>query len=133
LIYGLLADLLVGFHLGLVLFVLLGQVAILAGILRGWLWIEGALFRWTHVGLMVFIAAQGALGRWCPLTLWENELRRAAGEQGRSGSFVGRLLHDLLFFDPETVSQVVLNRYYVAFAGLVVLCLFAAPPRRRRS
>ena len=131
-IYALLADLLATFHLGIVLFVLLGQAAILGGILRGWLWIEGAWFRWTHVGLMVFIAAQGALGQICPLTIWEYDLRVAAGEQGHSGTFVGRLMHDFLFIEPETVSQAELTRYYVAFASLVVLCLWVVPPRRRR-
>lgn len=131
-IYALLADLLTTFHLGIVLFVLLGQVAILTGILRGWRWIEGALFRWTHVGLMVFIAAQGALGRICPLTTWEYDLRVAAGEEGHSGTFIGRLMHDVLFIDPETVSQAELNLYYVAFAALVVLCLWVVPPHKRR-
>ena len=131
-IYALLADLLATFHLGIVLFVLLGQAAILTGILRGWRWIDRALFRWIHVGLMVFIAAQGALGQICPLTIWEYDLRVAAGEEGRSGTFVGRLMHDLLFIEPETVSQAELNRYYVAFAALVVLCLWVVPPRRRR-
>jgi hypothetical protein len=41
-------------------------------------------------------------------------------------------MHDFLFIEPETVSQVELNRYYVAFAALVVLCLWVVPPRRRR-
>ena len=131
-IYALLADLLATFHLGIVLFVLLGQAAILTGILRGWRWIERALFRWTHVGLMVFIAAQGALGAICPLTIWEQDLRVAAGEEGHKGTFVGRLMHDLLFIEPETVSQAELNHYYVAFAALVVFCLWVVPPRRRR-
>ncbi|HJM55769.1 MAG TPA: DUF2784 domain-containing protein [Planctomycetota bacterium] len=131
-IYALLADLLATFHLGIVLFVLLGQAAILTGILRGWRWIERALFRWTHVGLMVFIAAQGALGAICPLTIWEYDLRVAAGEEGHKGTFVGRLMHDLLFIEPETVSQAELNHYYVAFAALVVFCLWVVPPRRRR-
>ena len=57
----------------------------------------------------------------------------AAGEQGHSGTFVGRLMHDFLFIEPETVSQVELNRYYVAFAALVVLCLWVVPPSRRRQ
>ncbi len=131
-IYALLADLLATFHLGIVLFVLLGQAAILTGILRGWRWIERALFRWTHVGLMVFIAAQGALGAICPLTIWEYDLRVAAGEEGHKGTFVGRLMHDLLFIESETVSQAELNHYYVAFAALVVFCLWVVPPRRRR-
>ena len=131
-IYALLADLLATFHLGIVLFVLLGQAAILTGILRRWRWIERALFRWTHVGLMVFIAAQGALGAICPLTIWEYDLRVAAGEEGHKGTFVGRLMHDLLFIEPETVSQAELNHYYVAFAALVVFCLWVVPPRRRR-
>ncbi len=129
-IYGVLADALTCLHLGLVLFVLFGQVAILLGILRGWRWIENPRFRWSHVGLMVFIAVQGAIGRICPLTIWEQELRLAAGQEGHSVTFVQRLIHSVLFVDPETVSQADLNRYYVAFACLVVMCLWSVPPRR---
>ena len=125
-IYALLADLLATFHLGIVLFVLLGQAAILAGILRGWEWIDRALFRWTHVGLMVFIAAQGALGAICPLTIWEETLRQSPVYEG---SFITSWLNRIIYledFDPTFVPYL-----SVGFLVLVVSSFFWKPLKPR--
>lgn len=125
---ALVADLITTVHLGIVLYILVGQVLILVGWGLGWAWIRRPGFRWSHVGLMVFVAAQGALDRICPLTTWEFELRQRAGQEGREGTFVGRLARDLLFVD---VPQETLNRIYVAFAALVLASLVLVRPRRR--
>ncbi len=129
--YGYLADALVGLHLGIVLYVVFGLLAVPVGIVRGWDWITSRRFRLSHLAMIGVVALQGALGQLCFLTRWEYDLRVAAGQGARSGSFMGRLLQDLLFFEPETISQAVLNRYYVAFALLALLCFWVTPPKAR--
>ena len=127
---ALLADGIVVVHLAIVLFVILGLVSVIVGGFLGWSWVRNPWFRLAHLGLISFVAIQGAgLGQLCPLTIWENELRREAGESGYSGSFVGRLCHDLLFVD---VRQETLNWIYVAFALLVLATLVFVRPRWRR-
>ena len=127
--YAFLADLVVVIHLAIVLYVVVGQLLILAGWGLKWGWVRNAWFRVSHLVIMAIVAAQGALGVVCPLTIWEGDLRRLAGQSVREGSFVGRLAHDILFVD---VAFETLTKIYVAFFLLVVASLVGCRPRRRR-
>ena len=124
------ADVIVAFHLGLVLYVLIGQIAVIAGGLLRWGWVRSPMFRWTHLVIMVFVAVQGAFGRICPLTIWEHDLRVRAGQEGREGTFIGQICRDVLFVE---VRQETLNIVYIAFAAMVVLCFFLIRPRPWRA
>ncbi len=55
--------------------------------------------RLTHLALMIFIAAQAWLGQLCPLTVWEQDLRRLAGQSGYRESFIEHWLARLLYWD----------------------------------
>ena len=126
--YAWLADTIVAVHVGYVAFVIVGQVAILLGAALGWQWIRNRLFRLLHMAAIVIVAAEAVLGIPCPLTVWETQLRRLAGQQAATGSFIGRWLHELLFFDfPPWVFTIV----YVGFALLVLATLIFIPPRGR--
>jgi hypothetical protein len=127
---ALLADLLAALHLAVVLFVILGQAAILVGGILHWRWVRDMRFRLLHLAVIVFVAVQGMFDRICPLTIWENELRERAGQEGLEGTFVGRLARDILFVD---VPQRTLNRYYVAFALIVLASFWMVKPRRRAA
>ena len=127
----LLADLIAGVHLGIVLYVLVGQLLILAGWALRWAWVRGFWFRLSHLLLVLWVAVQAGLGEICPLTTWEFELRRRGGQEGQEGTFVDRLMHDLLFVD---VPQTTLDKVYIGFALVVVVtlvCCRPRPPRRR--
>ncbi len=127
--YSLLADALVAVHVGYVSFVVLGQVAILVGILRGWSWIRNLYFRLAHLVAIVVVALEAVLGIDCPLTVWEAELRTLAGENAAAGSFVGRLLHGAIFVD---LPPWALNALHISFAVIVVATFVLAPPRWRK-
>ncbi|MCY3731194.1 MAG: DUF2784 domain-containing protein, partial [Rhodospirillaceae bacterium] len=60
-------------------------------------------------------------GRLCPLTVWENELRRRAGQLDYQAGFVQHWLHRVLFFEAEPW---VFTAIYTAFGALVVLVWF---------
>lgn len=123
----LLADAILALHVGIVAFVVLGQLAILLGAWRRWSWIHDFRFRIAHLLLMVFIALQSWLGRLCPLTTWEQALRRHAGEAAYGGSFIEHWLSRLIFFEAPWW---LFAAGYTAFAALVAGCWFAVPPRR---
>ena len=104
--YKLLADFVLLVHLAFVLFVVLGGIAV---------WWAPKL-AWLHLPA----AAWGALiefkGWICPLTPWEQSLRRLAGEEGYSGGFVQHYLLPLIY--PEG-----LTRDDQILLGLLVLAI----------
>ncbi len=124
--YAWLADAIVAIHVGYVAFVLLGQAAILLGAVWKWHWTRGRMFRLLHLAAICIVATEALLGVPCPLTVWEGQLRRLAGQQSASGSFIGHWLHELLFFD---FPPWVFTTLYVSFALLVLLSLLLIPPR----
>lgn len=86
-IYRLLADLVFLAHLAFVLFVVLGGIAV---------WWRPKL-AWLHVPAFAWGALIEFAGWICPLTPWEQSLRRLAGEQGYAGGFVEHYLFPVLY------------------------------------
>jgi hypothetical protein len=104
-----LADAIVALHLAFIAFVVAGGLLALRR--RAWalLHIPAALWgAWTEF-----------TGTVCPLTPWENALRRAAGEAGYSGGFVEHYLIPMIY--PEALTP----RLQVAL-GMVVVAVNAA-------
>ncbi len=125
-LYRLLADVIMAIHLVYVLLVVGGLAAILLGVWRGWSWVRNFWIRTIHLLMIGVVAVQAILGVPCPLTVWEYELRMAAGDEGRPGAFVPRLIHTLLFLElPRWVFTV----GYVGFGAAVFLAFVLAPPR----
>jgi hypothetical protein len=125
---GQLADLILVAHVGVVLFVVLGELLFLIGGMRHWAWVRHFGVRVTHLVLMVFIAVQALMGQLCPLTIWEQSLRAHAGANNYSGGFIEHGLSKLLYWQaPPWVFLAV----YLGFAVLVVITWFVVPARRR--
>lgn len=124
------ADALLVLHVGVVAFVLLGAAVIPIGAWRDWRWVRGFRWRLAHVLLMGFIAAQAWLGALCPLTTWEQALRRHAGQTVYAESFIEHWLSRLIFFQAPWW---VFVAAYTAFAALVVLAWVKVPPKRAHS
>ena len=124
---ALLADALLALHLGVVLFVVGLLPLVLVGGARGWAWVRRLGLRLTHVLLMVFIAAQAWLGQLCPLTVWEQDLRRTAGEASYQESFIEHWLSRLLYWEAPWW---VFVATYTGFAVLVGAAWWWVRPRR---
>jgi hypothetical protein len=108
-IYKLLADFVFLVHLAFVGFVILGGVAV---------WRLPKL-AWLHVPAVAWAALISFAGWICPLTPWEQSLRRLAGEAGYHGGFVENYLLPVLYPDGLTREvQIVL--------GLLVLAINVA-------
>jgi hypothetical protein len=129
-IYGFLADAILVIHFAFVVFVVSGFVLILAGLLARWSWIHNRIFRITHLVAIGVVVLQAWFGQLCPLTVWENELRRRAGQSGYSESFIGHWLHELLFYQ---AAPWVFTTIYTCFGVLVVLVWFLGRRSRRED
>lgn len=127
---ALLADAILALHVGIVAFVIFGQIAILIGAWRRWRWIRNFRFRAAHLALLLFIALQAWLGKLCPLTVGEQALRARAGQDAYAGSFVEHWLSRLIFFDAPWCAFVAA---YTAFAALALACWRWLPPQRKQA
>lgn len=125
---GLLADAILLLHVAIVLFVVGGQALILLGGWRRWAWVRSLRLRLVHAALVVFIALQAWLGQLCPLTVWEQSLRRVAGQDTYGEGFIEYWLGRLLYVQaPWWV-------FVLAYSGFALLVLASwrwVPPRRR--
>lgn len=80
-------------HLAFILFVVLGG-------LLAWRWPKVA---WLHVPAVLWGAYSEFAGAVCPLTPWENALRRLAGESGYPGGFIEHYLTAAIY--PEGLTR----------------------------
>jgi hypothetical protein len=104
-----LADALVALHLVFIAFVVAG----------GLLALRRPAWALLHVPAALWGAWTEFTGTVCPLTPWENALRRRAGDAGYSGGFVEHYLIPVIY--PEALSP----RIQVAL-GIVVVVVNAA-------
>jgi len=126
---ALLADLVLLIHAGIVLFVVLGQALFLIGGVAGWRWVRLLWVRLTHLFLILIVVLQAWLGALCPLTIWEQELRRAAGQSPYDQGFIEYWVGQLLFYD---LPGWVFVMAYTGFALLVLWTWWWLPPLRSR-
>src|SRR5215203_2037082 len=97
--YGYAADLIVAIHVAYVAYVIFGQLAIIVAAPMKWQWARNPWFRFTHLLAIAIVATEAIAGWNCPLTVWEGQLRELAGQSfDGSTSFMGRMLHDMMFF-----------------------------------
>ncbi len=129
-LYGLLADTILIVHFAFVVFVVAGFVLILIGLLAGWSWVRNHKFRIAHMAAIGVVVLQAWIGQLCPLTIWENELRRMAGQSGYTETFVEHWLHAALFYQAEPW---IFTMVYTGFGALVVLVWFLGRRRIRKD
>lgn len=124
--YRLAADLLLVVHASFIAFVVVGLVLVIVGGLLGWSCVRNRGFRIVHLVCIGIVVLQAWLGMICPLTTWEMDLRRAAGDPGYEGSFVAHWLSELIYYEAPWWVFVMA---YTAFGMLVVLSWFWVRPR----
>jgi len=107
------ADLIVVLHFAFVAFVVAGGLLALRWPRIAWLHLPAAAWG-------AWIEASGAI---CPLTPWENRLRRLAGESGYPGCFVEHYLIPLIYPAGLTATS---QRWLAALVVLVNVAVYAA-------
>ena len=124
----LLADIIAIIHLGYVIYVILGFILIVVGIICRWKWIRNLPFRITHLLAIVGVACEALLGINCPLTVLEFKLRYALNLSEERVSFIGAIVDSLLYYNaPGWLFTII----YAAFAIVVVITFIIAPPTRK--
>ena len=124
----LLADIIAIIHLGYVIYVILGFILIVVGIICRWKWVRNLPFRITHLLAIVGVACEALLGVNCPLTVLEYKLRYRHYLSEEKVSFIGAIVDSLLFYNaPGWLFTII----YTAFAIAVVITFIIAPPTRR--
>lgn len=117
-----LADAILLLHFAFVLFVVGGLALICAGAALRWSWVRARTFRSLHLGAILLVVGESLVGVACPLTIWEDALRRAGPQHA---SFVGRWVARLLYYDfPEWVFATA----YLVFALAVAIAWRLVPP-----
>lgn len=126
-----LADLILLLHLSIVVYAVLLPPLVLLGGALGWAWVRRPGLRLLHLGLIVFVATQALIGELCPLTIWEHELRLAAGQRGYGDQgMIAELLHRVLF---QSWPTAVFTAVYVGYALLVLASFWWVPPQLRSA
>lgn len=97
--YQHLADAVLVLHFGVVSFVVGGLLAIVAGNLAQFEWVNRPAFRWAHLGAIGFVVLQSWLGATCPLTVLENRLRAQAGGTAYETSFIEHWVARLMYYE----------------------------------
>ena len=121
------ADVLGVIHAAIVLFVIGGQAGILLGWALGWAWTRHLWLRRAHAATIAVVMAFAAAGAWCPLTVWESQLRQSAGETGYTQGFIATWLDRLLYFEaPLWIFAIA----YALFTALVGWTYWKYPPRK---
>ncbi len=124
--YRIAADLVLAVHTSFVIFVILGFVLILAGGVRGWLWVKNPWFRLSHLLAIGVVVTQAWLGVICPLTTLEMALRSRAGNAVYHGSFIAHWMETLLYYE---ATPWIFAMFYTAFGLLVVASWTMIRPR----
>jgi hypothetical protein len=99
---------------------------ILVGHVRGWAWIRNKVLRRIHLGMMGFVLVEALLGIACPLTVWEEALRRGSGAESYDEGFLAYWISRILFFDMDPALFTII---YAAFFALLVFLYRKIPPR----
>lgn len=126
--YGVLSDLVLVVHFAFVAFIIMGFAIIWIGYFCKWQSVRNFRFRLAHLAAIGFVAAESLIGMVCPLTTWENALRRRAGEgNAYQESFVEHWLGQVLYYE---LSDQAFTLIYSAFFLLVIATFVLVPPRR---
>ena len=127
LFYLIAADAILVIHVLFVIFVVLGLLLIFAGKIFTWGWVHNFSFRITHLVAIGVVVLQSWLGAICPLTVWEMNLRKMAGDSVYEGSFITHWLQTLLYY---RAAEWVFVLLYTLFGALVLASWYWVRPRR---
>lgn len=122
----LLADSLLAFHITFVLFIAIGFILTWLGYFLHWSFVRNFTFRLVHLLCMGYVAWESVTGIYCPLTLWEDELRHLGGvTHTYQGTFMQHWFHQFLFVD---LPFEVLTYVYTTFFLVLLVTFWVVRP-----
>ena len=121
-----LAALILGVHVLIIAFNILGLVAVPPGAWLGWHFVHAALWRLLHLASLSITALQSVLGEACFLTVWQSRL---SGQDANPEPLVMQWVNSAIFWSLPIWAFTLI--YVLAFAFVLAL-LRLVPLRRRR-
>lgn len=127
-LYSLIADAILVVHFAFIAFVIGGEACVVVGYFRNWCWMRNLTFRVCHILAIGIVVALAWANRICPLTVWENTLRHAAGGESYSGTFVKHWVGRLVYYEaPQWIFIVA----YSMFGALVLFTWIWVRPEKK--
>jgi len=121
-----LADIIIVVHALIAVFIISGFVLIPLGAWFEWRFVRRRWLRLIHLFGILFVALETLLGVACPLTLWEDWLRR---EGSPNAGFIARWVRWALYYDvPLWMFGTI---YVVGAAAAILLWRWVAPQSKR--
>ncbi len=126
-LYKILADIIVVVHFAWILFMLVGFILTLYGFFwKGFF--DKWLFRTLHLFGIAYVSALAIMGKYCPLTLWENILRsKYDSTLTYPGSFMIHYAQRLVYPD---VNPLIIRIPTTFIAVFTVAIFIIRPPKR---
>ena len=129
-LYRILADIIVVIHFVWILFMLIGFILTLCG----FFWksfFDRWLFRTLHLFGIAYVSLLAIMGKYCPLTLWENILRaKYAPALTYPGSFMIHYAEKLVYPDINPLIIRIPTTFIAVFT--VVIFIIKPPAKIRR-
>lgn len=129
--YRILADAIIVVHFLFILFMLLGFLLTTYALAFRQKFINWWLFRSLHLLGIFYVSSLSILGKYCPLTILENELRlRHEVSSVYSGSFIVHYLEKLIYPD---VNPLVIQIPTVFLAIFTIVVFIVKPPEKIKN
>ena len=126
-LYKIIADIIVVMHFVWILFMLIGFILTLCGFFWKVLF-DRWLFRTIHLFGIAYVSLLAIMGRYCPLTVWENSLRaRYASSLTYPGSFMIHYVEKLIY---PNVNPLIIRLPTAFIAVFTVFIFIIKPPKR---
>jgi len=130
-LYKILADLIVVIHFAWILFMLFGFILTLCGFFYR-SFFDWWLFRTLHLCGIAYVSLLAIMGKYCPLTLWENTLRaRYYPDLIYPGSFIVYYIERLVY--PDVNPLIILIPTVIIAIFTVVVFIIRPPIKLRRA
>lgn len=126
-LYRILADIIVAIHFAWIVFMVIGFIWTVAGFWQK-SFFDSWLFRTLHVFGIIYVSTLAIMGRYCPLTIWENSLRaKYAPGLVYPGSFVIHYAEKLVY--PE-INPLLIRIPTTFIAVFTVVMFIIRPPKK---
>ena len=127
--YRLLADLIVVVHFAWILFMLVGFILTLRGFFHKEFF-ERWLSRTLHLFGIAYVSILAMMGKYCPLTIWENTLRAKYDPSlTYAGSFMIHYIEKLVYPD---INPLIIRIPTTFIAVFTVVIFIIRPPAKIR-
>jgi len=122
------SEAIIAIHFLFILFMLFGFLLSLYAIFFWEKFFDWWLFRSLHLAGILYVASLSVLGKYCPLTILENEIRsRYEASLVYSDSFIVHYLEKLVY--PE-VNPLVIQIPTILIAILTIVFFMVKPPKK---